>query len=290
MQYQHTCSGQSRVPSFVLAVLYQVVFVIVPFVVENISFPGSFERAKVFYFGVGVKHCRLNPSGVPPLKARVRRRCEAVVVVVSHAHYVPIARSVVNVVVSVVHVREAETVREFVANRANSGRIVAHSQFGTARVSVDVHAPDHRAHPEGVPEFILVRPDCVRVFGVGFPVSGVENVYLVSFSVAVPVVVVEVHLPLYAPAGLFYHLANPAGLVSSEYAVLPVISVAVRHRHRPGHVKVDCEPSVALRLEVVFHASCEIPFGKAFLVGYAPELFGRVLRLELHVVELHQYD
>ena len=89
--------------------------------------------------------------------------------------------------------------------RAQSVYLAAAIQLGTAGIGVDVHSVDVEVGV-GLAQLPLVGPYGVLSSTICLALAGIDDLDLVNTSVAVPVVVAEIHLVVNKLAGLHHHL------------------------------------------------------------------------------------
>ena len=122
MQDEESLSGQSFVPSCLLTVLQQVVFVAVALIINNVCIAAHGLQGLHVADGLGgFQFDGLFPSCHPALIAGVACRLVAVAVVGAVVHQVPAEHTLTAAVVGVVEVGVAQTVAELMAHGADAG-------------------------------------------------------------------------------------------------------------------------------------------------------------------------
>ena len=187
MQDEQTCTRQASIPPCLLAVLQQVVFVVVAFIIYNVRVAAFSLQSRHVADVLGVEEFRRRfPSRHPALVAGVARRLVAVIVVRTAAHQVPVAHALTSAVVGVVEVGIAEAVTELMAHRANTGNggsFLVSYQLATTSVGVDCYAVEclrtsSVAIVFGRCQRPLMRPNGAGSTAVGLALAGIDYIDL----------------------------------------------------------------------------------------------------------------
>ena len=141
MQDEKSMTGNALVPTDVLAVLEQEVFIGMAIVIHDVGVATILQGLHALNrHGVG-QHNRLEPTCHPTLIARIAGRAIAVAIIATRVHQVPIAHALTTAIVGVVEVGIAQAMTELVTHRANTVDVTRLSvEFSATSVGVDAHA------------------------------------------------------------------------------------------------------------------------------------------------------
>ena len=138
MLYQHTSIWQSSIKAFTLTILQDIILVLVSFVVNDICLPHVRERLHLCNCRVCVELYRLRPSAHHLLIARIAGRRIGITIVRAGAHQVPIAHAVVlSAICRIIHIGKSHTMRELMAESADTGQRSVRLQLRCAGISIN---------------------------------------------------------------------------------------------------------------------------------------------------------
>jgi len=112
----------------------------------------------------------------------------------------------------------------FMSEHSNAGHLTITLEFGTAGVGVDFLPIYQQAQ---VAQAVRVRPDCVGITSVGFPLARIEDIDIVYRSVVVGVKLRKINQVGRSQAGFPHHLTGPDVVVVVIGIVGSVVSVVV---------------------------------------------------------------
>ena len=236
-------------------VFEQIIFVLIPVVVDDVCLWLIRDGFHVLDGDGAVEHGGREPAAEHAFVRGVRRGHVAVAAVGARVHDIPVVHTPVAAIVRVVEVGQVEAVAVFVAHGADARHLRAARavEFGGAGVRVDLHAVE-REVSVAVLQPVAVRPNRVGLCAAGLAISGVDDIYLVHLSVAVPVVFAEIHLAVYGLAGFCHHIFG-AHVVALGAGVCAVVRHVAGEVHGTHDVKLHIELTVRLVVEVVAHAA-----------------------------------
>ena len=113
----------------------------------------------------------------------------------------------------------------------------------------------------------FVRPYRVIVAAVGLTCTCVEHKHLIDLTVAVPVVVLEIHFVVGHLTSLRHHFRRMQVFSLFRVGISAVIGPLVLQRVGTDHVECQIEKSFALSEEIVVDRADELTFAEAFFVG-----------------------
>ena len=116
----------------------------------------------------------------------------------------------------------------------------------------------------------LVGPDGRRGRSTGLSITGINDIDVLNFSVAVPVVIGEVHLVIYQQTSLGHHFTRSDITATLTTKVLTVVFHFLGYGDGSCDVEFNVELPVALVAEVFTDASVvlavRITYGVEFLI------------------------
>ena len=133
-----------------------------------------------------------------------------------------------------------------------------------------------------------MRPDGSFVSTLGLVVASIYNKHLVDLTVAIPVVIREIHI-VFCRIDCFSHHQCRPGIVGA-FSNATIISHSILGSIRPYHIEVNLQFPIALTEKIVFHRSGIATIRIARLIEEALESGLRIFSDELLVGKLHEND
>ena len=137
MSDEHTAAWKAGIPSLPLSVLYEIVFIAVPFVVDDERLSTGNAGLDVRHHGIARELHGVIPTAKHPLIGRIAGREERAAIVVARIHQVPVAHTEVALVEDVVHVGETHAMGKLMADGADAFQIAKSIHFVAACKLVD---------------------------------------------------------------------------------------------------------------------------------------------------------